>query len=116
MRLAALAIAVAVLVPGGAGAKPGDRVEFTQAEYVAAYRKAVALKPAPGREPFCRRRLGARAAGVLTQACLDGAGGSHARCQPQGRETCAGIVERLDWLCRSRAVEGIPCTYPKPTP
>ncbi|GJD87108.1 hypothetical protein BHAOGJBA_0608 [Methylobacterium hispanicum] len=105
MRLATLALLL-VATPAVAGG-----VEHTTAEYTAAYARARSYALAhPGEEKplSCRRAIGARAASVVVQRCLDVSASSRNRCMP--RDGCEDVVQRLTWHCLFWKGD-VPCVY-----
>jgi hypothetical protein len=112
MRIWALVLLLFVITTVS-WALPDDQIAFEEAEYIAAYKRAAAVKSASHllHEKSCQRRIGLRAAEVLTQACMNAADGGYMRCSFGPPESCALLVDKLDRFCKDRAVEGIPCTY-----
>lgn len=90
--------------------EPGRRVAFSQAEYVAAYRRAEIVSPTD--ELACGRHVGRRAAAILTQQCKDAAGGSRNGCRFDHPRTCGDLVERLRQFCLlPPSVQGVRCSH-----
>lgn len=113
MRIWALVLALFAITTVG-WIWPTEQVAFEEAEYIAAYKRALAIKHASHllHERSCQRRIGRRAAGVLTQACMNAADGGYIRCSFGPPESCAALVDKLARICKVRTVEDIPCTSP----
>ncbi|KQT47914.1 hypothetical protein ASG52_11690 [Methylobacterium sp. Leaf456] len=107
MRLATIAL-VLLVTPAAAGG-----VEHKTAEYIAAFAKAraYALAHLGEEQPLsCRRSIGARAASVVLQRCLDVSASSRNKCMP--RDGCEDVLQRLFWHC-SFWKGDVPCVYPE---
>lgn len=110
MRTAILLLAI--LVPTAVGAREGDEIVHTTAEYLAAYAKARTYALAhlgQERQPSCRRAIGKRPAQVIEQRCLDVSASTRTRCV--ATDYCAGLLDGLDAHCLSWKGD-IACVYP----
>jgi hypothetical protein len=97
MRAAVLAL---ILTINPSAASPAD--------FTAAYRQArtYGLAHLEQRQPSCRAAIGRRGADLLLEACDRAVGGSTWNvCTP--RDTCAQVLDRLDWCQEWR--DGVPC-------
>ena len=104
-------ILLAILIPTAVGAREGDLITHTTAEYLAAHAKARTYALGhlgQERQPSCRRAIGTRPAQILQQQCLDVSASTRTACGPADR--CEGLLDGLDAHCLSWRGD-VACVY-----
>lgn len=90
-------ILLAILIPTAPGAREGDLIRHTTAEYLSAQEKAWTYAPTDigqKRQQSCRRAIGRHPAHILQQCYLDVSASSRTSCIRT--DECESLLDKMD--------------------